>query len=63
LRALVKHLESISDEEIENVEIPTSVPLVYELDDRLRPKARFYLHSEEDSRKKSGGWREELGGS
>jgi len=60
LRALVKHLESISDEEIENVEIPTGVPLVYELDDRLRPKARYYLHSVEDSRKKSRGWREEL---
>ncbi|VVB68918.1 2,3-bisphosphoglycerate-dependent phosphoglycerate mutase [uncultured archaeon] len=62
LRALIKHLEDISDEEIENVEIPTGIPLIYELDDRLRPKARRYLHSIEDSRKRSGGWREELGG-
>jgi 2,3-bisphosphoglycerate-dependent phosphoglycerate mutase len=60
LRALVKHLESISDKEIENVEIPTGVPLIYELDDSLRPKARYYLHSQEDRRKKSGGWQEEL---
>jgi 2,3-bisphosphoglycerate-dependent phosphoglycerate mutase len=62
LRALVKHLEGISDEDIELVEIPTGIPLVYELDDRLRPKARFYLHSKEDGKKRSGGWREELGG-
>ncbi len=61
LRALVKHLEGISDEEIELVEIPTGVPLIYELDDQLRPKARRYLYNIEDSRKRSGGWREELG--
>ena len=35
LRALIKHLDAISDEEIVGVEIPTGVPIVYDLDDRL----------------------------
>lgn len=50
LRALIKHIEDISDEEIENVEVPTGVPLVYELDGNLRPKNKFYIRSEEDSK-------------
>jgi 2,3-bisphosphoglycerate-dependent phosphoglycerate mutase len=37
LRALVKHLDQISDEEIATLNLPTGVPLVYELDDRFRP--------------------------
>lgn len=37
LRALVKHLDGISDEEIAGVNIPTGIPLVYELDAQLRP--------------------------
>jgi 2,3-bisphosphoglycerate-dependent phosphoglycerate mutase len=37
LRALIKHLDGISDAEITGLEIPTGVPLVYELDDALRP--------------------------
>ena len=43
LRALVKHLDSISDEEIPTLEIPTGVPLVYELDAALKPIRHFYL--------------------
>jgi 2,3-bisphosphoglycerate-dependent phosphoglycerate mutase len=43
LRALVKHLEGISDEAIVKENIPTGVPLVYELDDRLKPVRRQYL--------------------
>jgi 2,3-bisphosphoglycerate-dependent phosphoglycerate mutase len=39
LRALVKHLESISDEEIAELEIPTGIPLVYQLGPDLRPDA------------------------
>ena len=38
LRALVKHLDGISDEKIPGLNIPTGVPLVYELDDELQPK-------------------------
>jgi 2,3-bisphosphoglycerate-dependent phosphoglycerate mutase len=39
LRALVKHLESISDEQIAELEIPTGIPLVYQLGPDLRPDA------------------------
>ena len=47
IRALVKHIESISDRDIELLEMPTGVPLVYELDDRLRPSAHRFLESPE----------------
>jgi 2,3-bisphosphoglycerate-dependent phosphoglycerate mutase len=43
LRALVKHLDRISDEEIAELNIPTGIPLVYELDGSLRPKGSRYL--------------------
>jgi 2,3-bisphosphoglycerate-dependent phosphoglycerate mutase len=43
LRALVKHLDGISDAEIMELNIPTGVPLVYELDDGLRPLGHRYL--------------------
>ena len=43
LRALVKHLDSVPDAEIPKVEIPTGVPLVYELDDDLKPLKHYYL--------------------
>ncbi|MCU1509561.1 MAG: phosphoglycerate mutase [Glaciihabitans sp.] len=39
LRALVKHLDNISDEDIAELNIPTGIPLVYELDDDFRPTA------------------------
>jgi 2,3-bisphosphoglycerate-dependent phosphoglycerate mutase len=47
LRALVKHLDGISDEEIAGLNIPTGIPLVYELDDDLRPIRHYYLADEE----------------
>ncbi|SDW22897.1 2,3-diphosphoglycerate-dependent phosphoglycerate mutase [Nitrosomonas oligotropha] len=43
LRALVKYLDDISDEDILNCNIPTGVPLVYELDDNLKPIKNYYL--------------------
>jgi 2,3-bisphosphoglycerate-dependent phosphoglycerate mutase len=43
LRALVKHLDDISEEEITELNIPTGMPLVYELDDNLKPRNRYYL--------------------
>lgn len=43
LRALVKHLDGISDEEILKLNIPTGVPLVYELDADLKPIKSYYL--------------------
>jgi 2,3-bisphosphoglycerate-dependent phosphoglycerate mutase len=43
LRALVKHLDGISEEEIVQMNIPTGVPLVYDLDDQLRPISSAYV--------------------
>ncbi|MBA2932720.1 2,3-diphosphoglycerate-dependent phosphoglycerate mutase [Sphingomonas sp. CGMCC 1.13654] len=43
LRALVKHLSGISDQEIIDIEIPTGQPIVYELDHALKPMDRYYL--------------------
>ena len=46
LRGLVKYLDSISDRDIVNLEIPTGNPLVYELDDDLKPITHYYLKDE-----------------
>jgi len=43
LRALVKYLDSISDSEIIELNIPTGIPLVYELDDELKAIRHYYL--------------------
>jgi len=43
LRALVKYLDNISDEEIPGLNIPTGVPLVYELDENMKPIKHYYL--------------------
>jgi 2,3-bisphosphoglycerate-dependent phosphoglycerate mutase len=43
LRALVKFLNDISDNEIASLNIPTGIPLVYELDDDLKPIRHYYL--------------------
>jgi len=43
LRALVKHLDSISDADIVELNIPTGIPLVYELDDKMRALSHRYL--------------------
>lgn len=47
LRALVKYLDNISDVEIVGLNIPTGVPLVYELDDDLKPIRHYYLGDQE----------------
>ncbi|PMY02497.1 2,3-diphosphoglycerate-dependent phosphoglycerate mutase, partial [Pseudomonas sp. MPR-R2A5] len=44
LRALVKHLSGIPDDEITTLEIPTGQPIVYELDDSLAATDRYYLN-------------------
>jgi 2,3-bisphosphoglycerate-dependent phosphoglycerate mutase len=43
LRALVKHLDAIGDAEIVELNIPTGIPLVYELNDDLTPRRHYYL--------------------
>jgi 2,3-bisphosphoglycerate-dependent phosphoglycerate mutase len=51
LRALVKHLDRISDDEIAALNIPTGIPLVYELADDLTPVRSFYLGDPEAVKK------------
>jgi len=51
LRALVKHLDRISDEDILGVNIPTGLPLVYELDEDIQPIDRYYLGDPEAVKK------------
>ena len=53
LRALVKYLDKITDEEIVGLNIPTGVPLVYELDSDLKPIKHYYLGDPEAIAKKA----------
>ena len=53
LRALVKYLDKVSDEEILGLNIPTGVPLVYELDENLNPIRHHYLGDQEAIEKKA----------
>ena len=46
LRALVKYLDDVGESEIVGLNIPTGIPLVYELDDRLKPIRHYYLGDE-----------------
>jgi len=51
LRALVKYLDDISNADIVELNIPTGIPLVYELDTRLRPIRSYYLGDQEAAKK------------
>ena len=51
LRALIKYLDDLSDEEILALNVPTAVPLVYELDANLRPIKNYYLADPEELKK------------
>jgi 2,3-bisphosphoglycerate-dependent phosphoglycerate mutase len=51
LRALVKYLDNMSADEITKLNIPTGIPLVYELDEKLKPIQHYYLGDEEDVKK------------
>lgn len=53
LRALVKYLDHVSEEEIVGLNIPTGIPLVYELDENLKPIKSYYLGDPEEARKKA----------
>ena len=48
LRALVKYLDGVSDEDIVGLNIPTARPLVYELDAELKPLRNYYLGDPEE---------------
>ena len=43
MRALVKYLDDIDEQTIVGLNIPTGIPLVYELDDALKPTGHYYL--------------------
>ena len=47
LRALIKHIDGIGDQEIVELNIPTGIPLVYEFDDEMRPRRHYYLGGSE----------------
>ena len=51
LRALVKYLDDISEQDIVELNIPTGIPLVYELDAALKPSRSYYLGDAEAARK------------
>jgi 2,3-bisphosphoglycerate-dependent phosphoglycerate mutase len=53
LRALVKYLDNISEQEIVELNIPTGIPLVYQLNEDLRPLTKFYLGDQEAAAKKA----------
>jgi 2,3-bisphosphoglycerate-dependent phosphoglycerate mutase len=53
LRALVKYLDKIPDDEIVGVNIPTGIPLVYELDENINPLKHYYLGDAEEIAKKA----------
>ncbi len=53
IRALVKYLDSVSEAEITELNIPTGLPLVYELDDNLKPIQHYYLGDPEEAAKKA----------
>ena len=53
MRALVKYLDNISDAEIPELNIPTGVPLVYELDEELKPIKHYYLGDPEEAARKA----------
>ena len=53
LRALVKYLDNISEQDIVELNIPTGVPLVYELDADLKPLRHYYLGDQDEIRKKA----------
>jgi 2,3-bisphosphoglycerate-dependent phosphoglycerate mutase len=53
LRALVKYLDNVPEDEIVELNIPTGIPLVYELDNDLKPIKHYYLGDPEEARKKA----------
>ena len=51
LRAIVKHLENVPDKDIVGLNIPTGIPLVYELDTKLRVISHYYLGEQKEIEK------------
>ena len=51
IRALIKYLDNISDDDIVGVNVPNGIPLVYELDENLKPIRHYYLGDAEAAAK------------
>jgi 2,3-bisphosphoglycerate-dependent phosphoglycerate mutase len=51
LRAIIKYLDNIADDEIPHLNIPTGIPLIYEFDDNVKPLKHYYLADEETVKK------------
>mgnify|MGYP001178852803 CR=1 FL=1 len=62
LRAMVKHLDQVSDEDIPSLNIPTGIPLVYELDSTLQPISSQYLGDPDAARKAAEAVARQAGG-
>jgi 2,3-bisphosphoglycerate-dependent phosphoglycerate mutase len=62
LRALVKHLDGVSDADIVDLNVPTGIPLVYELDERLRPTSSGYLGDPEAAARAAAAVARQAGG-
>src|SRR5260370_9957431 len=63
LRALVKHLDRLSDDEVVELNIPTGVPRVYELDAALRPRSGRYLGDPAEVEKRAAAVKSQASGS
>jgi 2,3-bisphosphoglycerate-dependent phosphoglycerate mutase len=48
IRAIIKYLDNVPEKEIVELNIPTGIPLVYELDEQLKPIKHYYLASKEE---------------
>lgn len=59
IRALSKELDNVSDKDIERLNIPTGVPLVYELDKNLKPIKHYYLGNQTRIRRAINAWRDQ----
>ena len=53
IRAMVKYLDNVSEAEISELNIPTGLPLVYELDEDLKPLKSYYLGDPEEAARKA----------
>ena len=51
LRSIIKYLDNISDQKIVNLNVPYCIPLVYELNENLKPIRRYYLATDEEVKK------------
>jgi len=51
LRGLIKYAEKISDKDIADLNIPTAIPMVYEVEDNMKPIRRYYLGDQESVKK------------